>query len=361
MSEGGEQDRSEAPSAFKLDRARRDGSVARGTDIGFLAVLAAATGFAWFAGRPLGQALARTLADTLAATSITPTGLGAYVELTALVSLPLLRPLLILAGCVFATVLVVEFIQTGPVFSTKPLSPDFNRLNPANGLKRLFTVRILIETAKAVLKLAVYSALAAAFVFQAIKMGANGLSTARDIGEAMARLGLSLLAAIAGAAAVFAVIDQLVARRDYLKKMRMSRRDLRREHRDREGDSRLKQRRKELHGQFAKVSQSLRGIRDADVIIMNPVHFAVALRYDPTTMHAPLVVSRGAHAFALRLRKLAFAYSVAIVVDPPLARALYRKSDVSLPIPENLYSDVVKVYLDLRRKKAASAKEAAHV
>lgn len=355
MSESAEQDRSELPSHFKLEQARREGSVARGTDLGFMAALLAATGFAWFAGAGLGQVLSRMMADSLAATSIEPIGRSGFIDLAGFVSTPLARPLLIYLGAVFAVVLTIEFVQTGPVFSTKALALNFNRLNPAAGLKRLFTPRILIETAKAVLKLMIYSAVVSLFVVKAATVTAAGMADAADIADAMTKLGLSLLAAVAGGAMVFAVLDQIVARRDYLKKMRMSRRELRREHRDREGDARLKQRRKELHGQFSKVSQSLRGIREADVVITNPIHFAVALKYDPAAMHAPLVVSRGAHSLALRLRKLAFSYGVTVVTDPTLARALYQRSDLNRPIPEGCYAAVADVYLMLRRKRREGA------
>lgn len=351
MSESAEQDRSELPSHFKLERARREGSVARGTDLGFFAALLAATGFAWFGGAGLSQVLSRMMADSLAATSIEPIGQTGFIDIAGFVSAPLVRPLLIFLGAVFAVVLTIEFVQTGPVFSTKALALNFGRLNPATGLKRLFTPRILIETAKAVVKLVIYAAITGLFVVKAATVTAAGLSDASDIADAMSNLSLGLLAAIAGGAAIFAVLDQIVARRDFLKKMRMSRRELRREHRDREGDSRLKQRRKELHGQFAKVSQSLRGIREADVVVTNPIHFAVALKYDPASMQAPLVVSRGAHSLALRLRKLAFSYGVTVVTDPVLARALYRKSDVNRPIPEACYSAVADLYLMLRRQK----------
>jgi flagellar biosynthetic protein FlhB len=138
--------------------------------------------------------------------------------------------------------------------------------------------------------------------------------------------------------------------------MRMSRRDVRREARDREGDPRLKQRRKQLHREFAKSSESLRNLRGADVLITNPTHFAVALRYDPKTMLAPVVVSRGAHAFALRLRRTAFLYGVVIVREPALARALFR-CDLNQPVPEALFSPVAAIYRGLRGRAAASSTE----
>lgn len=350
MSENSEQNRSELPSQFKLERARREGNVARGSDLGFLSVMTALTGFAWFAGPSVPQAVGLGSAIGLAATDADLVGVPGYLALTARILAPVTAALLPLLAVVFAVVLVVEFLQTGPVFSGRALRFDFSRLSPAKGLKRIFSVRILIETFKGVLKLTLYSAVAGLFIAAAVTQAA-AISDVGRLAGAMATMIPRLLAGMLAVAAAIALFDQLVSRRDFLKKMRMSRREVKREHRDREGDARLKQRRKELHSQFARTSQSLRGIRQADLVVVNPVHFAVGLRYQPGTMDAPIVVSRGSHAMALRLRRLAFAYNVPVVVDPVLARRLFRTSALGRPIPEDLFRPVADIYLGLRRRR----------
>ncbi|GLK50172.1 flagellar biosynthesis protein FlhB [Brevundimonas intermedia] len=354
MSEAAEQDRSQAPSRFRLDKARREGSVARGTDLGFLSVLLVSTAFAWFAGRDLADALGRGVARSLAATSLDLTADAGFRALAGQVAGPAFETLLPWLCGLFGLVLLVEFLQTGPVFALTAVRPDFNRLNPAKGLKRLFTIRILIETAKAVLKLSLYAAIAALFIRDALNAAAVA-TDARALGLAYGGLALRLIAACLGAAVVVALLDQMVARRDYLKKMRMSRRELKREHRDHEGDPRLKQRRKQLHGQFAEASRSLKGLGSADVVIANPVHFAVGLRYAPGRMDAPVVVARGSHALAVRLRRMAFGRGIPVVVDPPLARALYRKARLDAAVPEALFRPVAAVYRGLRRSGAMEA------
>lgn len=353
MSENTEQDRSELPSSYKLEKARREGAVARGADLGFLAVLVTATGLAWFAGERAFQALLTSTALGLAATDSGVVGPQGFFALIAQFAKPVVTVLLPMIGVVFAAVAAVEFLQTGPVFSTRALRFDFSRLDPGKGLKRLFSVRILIETAKGVLKLALYSGIAAFIIFQALQQ-VSVVTDAQRLAGVMGMLLLKLTAGAAVAAAVIAVFDQLMSRRQFLKQMRMSRREVKREHRDREGDSRLKQRRKELHGQFARTSQSLKGIRQADLVVVNPVHFAVALRYQPGVMDAPVVLSRGSHAVALRLRRLAFAYGVPVVVDPPLARKLFRSSALGRPIAEGLFRPVADIYLGLRRQREAA-------
>jgi flagellar biosynthetic protein FlhB len=358
--EGVEQNRSEAPTPYKIRRAREKGVVARGMDLGFLTGLAAFTGYVWIAGPDLLVRLARATQGALVTGPQSVASAGALMALTTGVFTAAIRPVAFLVVTIFLIVLVFEIIQTGFVFSTEPLRPDFNRLNPAQGLKRVFSVRLLIESAKNVLKLFIYSAIAYFVIREAEQVSVAAIGDARSLAEALGRVGLKLLILFAAAAVLFAGLDQMIVRRDFLRRMRMSRREIRRELRDREGEPRMKQRRRQLHAEFVKMSQSLRGVRGADVMITNPTHFAVGLKYDAATMDAPKVVALGAHRFALRLRALAFAYGVVIVQRPDLARALYRAGEVGRPIGEGFFRPVADIYLELR-ERADQRKAAAHV
>jgi flagellar biosynthetic protein FlhB len=265
-----------------------------------------------------------------------------------------------LAATIFLVVLAFEIVQTGVVFSTEPLRPDFSRLNPSRGFKRVFSVRMLIETAKNILKLGVYVTLAWLVIRYARTVNIASITDAASLADFMQRTGLRLLAFFVAGAALFAILDQLISRRDFQTKMRMSRREVRRELRDREGDARMKQRRRKLHRDFVTSSQSLRNIRGADVLITNPVHFAVALKYDPRTMIAPKVVSQGSHQFALRLKKLAFVYGLVIVENKELARGLFQRCALNHPIPEEFYRPVADVYLKIRNQEQ-QRRASAHV
>lgn len=360
MSEqGSEQDKSELPTPFRLEKARRQGQIARGSDLAFMSATAAFVLYLAMLGPSLGAALTQAMRDSLVLASGLADGprpvLGAMNAVFSIVA----RPVTFLIAAIFIIVLVLEIVQTGAVFTTEPLRLDFSRLNPATGLKRIFSLRLLIETAKTLAKFLVYGALAWLAIRAAIGVAGLGLSGAAQLAQAMQHSANSLLATFLGAAVVFAALDQLVARRDYLKKMRMSRRDVKREARDREGEPRLKQKRKSLHAEFVKSSASLRNIRDADMLITNPTHYAVALRYDPARMDAPLIVSRGSHRFALRLRRLAFLYGVVIVRNPPLARLLYR-CQLNEPVPEAAYQAVANLYRSARGR-AETATDPSHV
>ena len=354
--EGGEQDKSELPTHYKLKRAREKGTVARGTDLGFLTSLAAFAAWAWIAGGSLKTSIQQASQTGFVAASTAAPSPNAMGAVMAAVLGPVLKPLALLAGSVFAVVLVFELVQLGGfVFSSEPLKFDFGRLNPGKGLKRVFSVRTLIETAKSTLKLVVYAYLAWLVIQGAQKDSLAAISDASSLTAALGKTAFRMLIYFVGSALLFAALDQFIARRQFLKQMRMSRREVRREHRDREGEPRQKQKRKQLHAEFVKASKSLRGIRGADILITNPTHFAVALRYDRAKTDAPVVVSRGANGFAQRLKRQAFLYGVMIVQDPPLARALYAGADLDEEIPEALFQPVADLYMAMRQRTSASA------
>jgi len=349
-----EQNKSEQATPFKLTKAREKGSVARGMDLGFLTSLAALIGYGWIAGPSLEGQIGLAARRAIVTAPNVLASPNEILAVTGVLMSSIFRPLAVMAVVIFATVLLFEMIQTGVVFSTQPLKPDFNRLNPGQNLKRLFSVRLLVETVKNILKLAVYGGIA----FLAIRHARADFATitdARSLAYTMTGAAFRLLLLLLAGAAVFAAIDQMIVRREFSKKMRMSRRELRRESRDREGEPRMKQRRKQLHAEFVKLSQSLRNIKGADVLVTNPTHFAVALKYDGRTMAAPKVVAHGTHQFALRLRRLAFQYGVVIIENRELARALYYKCPLNSEVPEAFYRPVADIYTALRKQKTAHA------
>ena len=346
-----ETDKSALPTPFRLKKAREKGQVGRGMDLGFFTGLTSFLVYMWIFGDRLVEAVQRAARGALV---VGPGVVGASNELNAVIGGVLIeaaKPIALMAASMFGVVLLFELIQTGVVFSAAPLKLDFSRLNPAQGFKRLFTLLMLINTLKNVLKLGVYTGIAYVVLRQALDVGAAAVRDGANLAAAMWDIGFRLTAWFAGAALVFAILDQLISRRQFTKKMRMSRRDVRRESRDREGDPRLKQKRKQLHAEFVKMSQSLRGVRGADVMVTNPTHYAVALRYDRATMTAPRVVSRGANQFALRLKRLAFLHGVIIIQQPALARALYFKGQLNEEVPDYLYQPVADLYLDLRARQ----------
>jgi flagellar biosynthetic protein FlhB len=261
-----------------------------------------------------------------------------------------LRPLALLGGTIVAVVMFLEILQLrGLIFTAQPLKPDFNRLNPATGLKRLFSMRMLKETLKTVLKSAVYTIAAWFVINDAIARFAIAASDGERLAEALAGAALRLLFVFIAIAIGFVILDQILVRGEFLKQMRMSRREVTRESKDREGDPRIKQKRKQLHGEFATQSKGVGALPGSDLVVVNPDHFAVALRYDPERMIAPEVSTKGRNRFALAIKDEAFRLGVPIVERPPLARALFRACQAGGAIPPSHYEAVAELYIALRR------------
>lgn len=339
-----ELDRTEQATPFKLRRAKEKGTVARGLDLGFFAVTATAAALLWVGGAGFALTLSHAVAEVLAAAG----GLGASSQAAPLLAgrlvWPIAGPLAVFAGGVFCVSLAFDFAQVGPVFSATPLKPDFNRINPAKGIKRLLSWRMLIEAGKALVKLAVYTTIAWLVIGGLIGTLGAGSSVTAHLASTVLDATLRLLVYFALVALVFALVDQFYVRRDFAKRMRMSRRELKREQRDREGEPRIKQKRKQLHNEFAKAVRALRNVPRSDVVITNPTHYAVALKFDAACDLAPVVVARGAGEMSLRIRRLGLAHGVVTVVDPPLARALYRRARLEREIPANFYQAVADHY-----------------
>jgi flagellar biosynthetic protein FlhB len=237
-----------------------------------------------------------------------------------------------------------SLVQTGPVFSFEPLKPDFDRINPASGLKRLFSTRLLFEALKNLIKLGLF-ATAIYAILDSLMPLVFGLVQTDPL--AYSRIGLDtvigLLFKLALVMLVIALLDFGYVRWDYAKRMMMSRRELREELKRREGDPKIRARIRELQREMRKRAKALRRVPEADVLITNPSHLAVALRYRREEMTAPQVLAKGAGDIAERMKRLARRHSVPIVENRPLARLLFLKGVLDAPIPQAAYAETARV------------------
>lgn len=343
-----EQNKTEAATPFKLKKAREKGMAARGMDLGFFSVLAGLALYSIIAGADMFLSLAAS-AKSILASSIADAAHGnALPALVGSAYTTALRPIVFLASSIALIVLIFEIIQLrGITLSMHPLKPDFGRLNPAKGLKRLFSFRMLKETLKSVLKLVIYSGAAAVVIIDFAGVAAPAIVDAGTLVRHLHEGAMRIIFVFVVFALAFAILDQVMARSEFAKQMRMSRSELTREVKDREGEPRIKRRRKELHASLTRQSQALGGLPGSDMLIVNPEHYAVALVYKSPEMEAPQVRSKGRNLFALALKREAAALSIPIFESPALARALYRKCGPGEPVPPSSYRDVVDLYLKL--------------
>jgi flagellar biosynthetic protein FlhB len=351
MNEETESSRTEEASAYKLEQARRKGMVARSLEFSTLLLLLAFAGFAWAFGSRIGGDLQRLMAGAVVqAPSLAygPLELWTWTAAVASRAGHVIVPLMLLLAAAAA---LAVLLQVGFVFSPQALKPDFSRLNPVNGFKRIFSLQALFELGKTLLKLAVYPAIAVLVVLGAARYASNAATEPSAVASLIADSGVRLLFWLLAGMVIFAAIDVLFVRRQYARKMMMSRREMREEVRHREGDPRIKQRRRHLSRELLKRARALRQLRGSDVLITNPTHFAVALKFDAETMLAPKVVSKGAGEFAQRLKRLAFVYGVATIEDKALARALYFGVPIDAEIPEKFFKPTAAIYVRLRRAR----------
>lgn len=358
MAEGGEEtNKSEDASPFKLDRARRKGMLARGTDLGFFASLLALAIAAQLAGASLVQTLSGVMRRSLAAR-----GASAGDPMSALsrewADVSAIGSALVLPLLLFIVVgVTIEIVQNrGVVFSAEPLKLDFSRLNPAKGLKRLVSLRLLKELAKNLIKLAIYGTGAFLFIRNVAQDAGERARDGWQLATLLAESASRLLMLFIFLAAAVAVLDQLLARSEFARQMRMSRREVTREMREREGEPRQKQKRRQILSEIIKQAAAAANVKGADILIVNPVHYAVALRYRPEEGDAPIIQARGRNLWAQRMRDTAQREGIVVIRNPALARALYREGRLGQPIGQGQFVAVADIYIALRRALAAGGK-----
>lgn len=349
MADGGdEQDKSEEATPFKLSKAREKGSVARGTDLSFLASLVAFAGFLIVAGEAMLSGLMQMMRQTLALGIVSAADPRAAIGIAGEAYSSITRPLILLGATVLSIVALCEIIQLrGFVVSAQPLVPDFTRLNPAKGLKRMFSMRLLKQALKSIIKLLVYTTGAILIARSAITALGPTIADATTLAGALHVSAMRMLWVFVFVALLVAAIDQVIARGEFRKQMRMSRREVTREAKDREGDPRLRHKRKQLHAEFAQRSASLGALPGSDMLIVNPEHFAVALGYDRTTSAAPVVRAKARNLHALAMKRRATQLDIPVFEMPPLARALFADTDAGAEIGTDHYHAVAALYFKI--------------
>jgi flagellar biosynthetic protein FlhB len=339
-----ELDANEPASAFKLEKARERGSIARSGELTFAMVMVACVACIYGLGTQVmtGTALLIRSAFSVAARNElgAPAVLG-YFGLLAMHALQVLAPAVFV---VWIAALLTGALQARGVFSAHPLTPDFSRLNPAHGLKRIFSIKALYELLRTILKI---GAVAAAM----FAWGRHHLETILRLPAqnpwAMAGSGLALLGSAAlvlsALVLVFALLEWSFSRWEHRRRLRMSRREIRDEHKEREGDPRIKRRLRELRLEWLKRTRQIAKVRDADVLLTNPTHYAVALEYRHGEMPAPMITARGSGEMAQRMRNEARRRAVPVVENAPLARSLFFLGERETFVPEQHFEQVARV------------------
>ncbi len=347
------QDKNLPATERKLQKARSDGQAARSRDLSHLAILgsgalALLVLAPWFV-----EYLQRALRQQLVFNAATVQAPGAMLaRLQAMTGVGLL------ASATFALLtggaaLLSAIGSGGWIFSLKPITPQFNRLNPISGLANLFSKQQVTNVAKMVLMTGILAAVAWNFMGRSIEqMAALVLQPSplslRHAGEWIVS-GVSLLLLVVF---LFAVVDVPLQAFFFKSRLKMSHEEVKQEHKESDGNPQLKGKMRQRAREIADRA-STTAVPKADFVLMNPTHYAVALKYDEASMGAPQVISKGTDLLAFKIRELAQQHGVPVLQSPMLARALYAHAELEQPIPAQLYTAVAQVLAYVYRLKAA--------
>jgi flagellar biosynthesis protein FlhB len=343
VSQDSDLEKTEPASPRRLEKAREDGQVPRSPELSTFAVLIAAGSGLWL----MGDHLTGQLRSLIKGGMQVPRDVGFDSSLLterlfdqslhALVAFAPFFILMILAA------VVAPMLLSGWLFTFKSLAPDFNRLNPVKGVGRMFSLHSLVELCKALLKAALIGGAGAWTVWHhkeaVLSLIAAPLAVgAGHMGELLA---MSFLA-IAGTMVLIAAVDVPFKLWDHHRKLKMTKEEVRQENKETEGNPQVKGRIRAQQREMAR-KRMMAEVPKADVIVTNPTHYSVALKYEDGKMRAPRVVAKGSHLLALKIREVAQQHHVPLLEAPPLARALYHHAELGDEIPQTLYNAVAEV------------------
>ncbi|WP_448096825.1 flagellar biosynthesis protein FlhB [Luteibacter yeojuensis] len=355
MSETDKEDRTEAPSEKRLREAREKGDLPRSRDLstavvvlaGVITLIAARDQMSVHAANIMHVGLRYSRGDLFAAN-------GAYRALAtaALEGLKLLGPVFAVTA---VAAVAAPTLMGGLNFSAQALAPKFDRLDPIKGFSRLVSVNGLVELGKSLLKLMLIGGALVWFLLRSTRdmytVGTGPVSV--GIAQAFTIFGQASLV-FACALGAIALVDAPWQKFSFTKKMKMSKQEVKDEHKESEGSPELKSKIRQMQHQMAR-RRMMEDVPTADVIVTNPTHFAVALKYDENRMGAPRVVAKGVDVIAQQIRDVAGGAKVPVVEAPPLARALYHTTEIGREIPAALYIAVAQILAYVFRLKQAIA------
>ncbi len=345
-------DRTEKPTPKKLQDARKKGQVAQSREIPSAMILLAALGFFYFAGGFMFQRLQGLIAgsyqwlnEPVLQDALSASSLARWCFDQVFVILAPIMLTLIVVG------LLANVSQFGILLKEDALVPNFNKINPLSGLKRLVSLKSLVELLKSVFKILFIGAIAYLILKQDL-----------DVIPALTQFDISHIMVFTGESAfkiaffvclgliVMASADFAYQRWQHQKELMMTKQEIKEERKQMNGDPQIKSRIRSMQIEMAR-RRMMEMVPEADVVITNPTHLSIAIQFDADTMAAPVVVAKGADHMAQRIRETAQAHDVPLVENKPLARSLYKTTEIGDPVPVELYQAIAEVLAYVYRLK----------
>ena len=356
MAERNDYDRTEAPTQRRREESRQKGQVARSSDLTAACTLLGAVLLLYFAGERLWTGMAVLVRQSLAVSEgSNPTRadmLSADLAFSAKLMAESISPI---AVGIAVVALAATVGQVGFLLTAKPLKPDFARLSPLRGVKNLIGMRAGVRLGMSVGKIAIIISLAAFIIAQEMPriLGLAELETTAMFKTSVG-LVFSLAVKLALLLVLLAVLDYAYQRWQHERDLMMTKQEVKEELKRMEGDPLIRQRRTRVARQLA-LQRIGHAVPKADVVVTNPTHYAIALRYESGRMKAPKVVAKGADYLAIRIRQLAAAHDVPLVERRELAQAMYRSVEVGQEVPPQFYNAVAEILAYVYRLKGKQA------
>lgn len=340
-----EQNKSEKPTPHKLKEAKKQGQVAKSqelnllvTSLTFLAIVASFLTQVSSEFTALFESLI-ILSHDFNLNRLTLINLFSDVSFSLIVIFVPLALLLLVFGISFS------IMQTGFVLTAVPIKPDFKRMNPASGFKKIFSKKTMFEFIKSILKLiAIGITLYISFPYFISDAQELFKATPDHVAHQWQSMFLKVGLAFILLSTPLVILDFWFTRWDFTKKMMMSHRDLKDENKKHEGDPEVRSKQKQIQNELLQKSAALSQVKDSDVLITNPTHIAIALKYDKDTMVAPKVMAAGKGEFALKIRKQARKHSVPMVQNKLLARQLYKEVKINGVVPASCFNELAPIF-----------------
>lgn len=341
--------KTEKPTPKRIEDARKKGNVAKSQDVNNAAVLLTACVLLYSFWPPVADALKKLMIERLSNLPSDELTLDLLMHLFSqttvsigLVILPILLAMLLVG-------IVSNYAQVGNLFTMEPLQPKLSKINPLTGLKRIFSMRSIVEALKGLAKIAIigiicYSVISERYVQLATAYGTGLAGLGSLIGETAWNIAWKVMLALV----VLGLLDYAYQRFEWEKNLRMTKQEVKDEYKQAEGSPEVKAEIKKRQRKMAQ-RRMMAEVPKASVVITNPTHFAVAVRYERTEMEVPVVVAKGTDLVAKRIREIAQEAGVPMFENKPIAQALYKQVDLGDEIPPELYAAVAEILVAVQR------------
>lgn len=354
MSDQDDSQKTEDPSQKKLDDAHKKGEVAKSQEVRHFFVLLAVTLSILISGQTILTGFREMFRNILENSYNYKADGGQLLAFTGDViwdsAMLLTVPVIILMGGAIAG----SMIQHRPVLSMDRIIPKFSKISPMAGFKRMFSAQNMVEFIKTLLKFVVVGSIVFLLIWPERDRLQDIVSYSMDeIASLCERLTIRMLMGVVALTAIIGGADYLFQYFNFRKKMRMSKQEVKDEHKQSEGDPFIKGKLRQIRHERSR-RRMMAAVPEADVIVTNPTHYAIALKYEPTEMEAPKVLAKGVDAVAARIRDLAKEHNIPLVENPPLARALFASVEIDQEVPPEHYravAEVISFIMKLRKEK----------